>query len=149
MGDGAAALAAAGLSLKSLKDAMRAEEAARLSKATQRAYAVAESRDDSSWLEVTDMLQRRVLARANVPVERMTAALFALRAASQLFPEELLTIPLQVRHNRAARGCLCEGDSLVDVPLHPLAAVHEQEGAVSLAEACAELPTLLVAGSFT
>ena len=59
--DGASALAAAGLSLRELKDAMRAEETARLSKATQREYAVAESRDDSSWLAVTDALQRKIL----------------------------------------------------------------------------------------
>lgn len=124
---------------------MRAEEAARLSAATQRAYALAEAREDRSWLTVTDELQRRVLVRAGVPPERMTAALFVLRAASQLFPEAALAqIPLQVRHNRACEGRLREGDWLVDVPLHRLTA-----GETSLCDACAGVPTLLVAGSFT
>ena len=127
---------------------MQAEEEARLSEATQRAYAAAEARLDTSWLEVTDALQRRVLTRVGVPPERMTAALFALRAATQLFPDdlELRSIPLQVRHNRAAQGCLREGNALVDVPLHSL-----QHGApsTSVSQACTDLPTLLVAGSFT
>jgi len=148
--DGAAALEAAGLSLQSLKRAMRAEEAARLSKATQQAYARAELQEGSSWLEVTDALQRRVLTRAGVPSARMTAALFLLRTATQLFPDdaELCRIPLQVRLNRATDGRLREGDALIDIPLHRL-----QDGAstsvVRLSEACANLPTLLIAGSFT
>jgi hypothetical protein len=143
---GVQALAASGLSLDSLKKAMRAEEAARLSMATQRAYAAAEARTDSSWLTVTADLQRRVLERAGVPSERMAAALYVLRAAAQLFPDdaELRAIPLQVRNNRACEGRLREGGQLVDLPLH-----HLNSGTTSLSKACAGRPTLLVAGSFT
>jgi hypothetical protein len=135
------------MSLDSLKKAMRAEEAARLSAATQRAYAAAEARDDRSWLTVTADLQRRVLEQAGVPPARMTAALFVLRAAAQLFPAdaELRAIPLQVRHNRACEGCLRVGDPIVELCLHRL----DNGADASLVEACAGLPTLLVAGSFT
>lgn len=144
---GAQALVAAGLSLNALKKAMRAEEMARLSAATQRAYAAAEASEDASWLTVTADLQRRVLRRAGVPPERMTAALYVLRSAAQLFPNdaELGSIPLQVRHNRARQGHLREGDQLTDVQLHQLST-----GAPTLLrEACAGRPTLIVAGSFT
>lgn len=141
---------------------LRAEEAARLSEATQAAYAEAE-RGGSDWLHVTEALQRRLLREeAGVPPERTAAALFALRAAAQLFPRdaELRSIPLYVRHNRAAQGGLREGDAVPDVPLHTLrsggaalaqAAVHGTvAGTVSLRAACAgPLPTLLVAGSWT
>ena len=146
---GASALAAAGLSLRELKDAMRAEETARLSKATQREYAVAESRDDSSWLAVTDALQRKILGQVGVPPARMAAALFVLRAAAQLFPDdpEMRTIPLQVRHNRARCGHLCEGDVRVDVPLYSME--RRSTCVTMLSKACADLPTLVVAGSFT
>ena len=79
---GARALAAAGLSLDELKTALRAEETARLSDATQAEYGEAESGTaDSDWLEVTDALQRRVLASCSVPPQRMEAALYVLRPA--------------------------------------------------------------------
>lgn len=115
---------------------------------------------------MTEELQRRVLREAcAVPPERMAAALYVLRAASQLFleDEELRRIPLYVRHNRAEQGGLRPGDALPDVPLHPLqpapaAAPTSAAAAVaaaaapttSLRAACAgPQPTLLVAGSFT
>lgn len=126
---------------------LRSEEAARLAEETQAAYAEAE-RGGSDWLQVTEALQKRLLREAGVPRERMAAALFALRAAAQLFPgdAELCSIPLYVRHNRAAQGSLREGDAVPDVLLHPL----RRDGALSLRAACAgPLPTLLVAGSWT
>ena len=128
---------------------MRAEEAARLSDETQAAYAAAEAREDTDWLEVTDALQKRVLREGGVPPARMAAALFALRAAAQLLPHEpeLAAIPLYVRHNRAAQGSLRAGDAAPDVPLH---APRAGGPATTLRAACAApRPTLLVAGSFT
>ena len=111
---------------------------------------------------MTEALQRRLLREeAGVSPERTAAALFALRAAAQLFPgdAELRAIPLYVRNNRAARGDLRQGDAVPDVPLHTLrsgAALAQAAlrgtaaGAVSLRTACAgPLPTLLVAGSWT
>jgi len=146
------ALAAAGLTLADLKAALRAEEEARLSEATQAAYGAAESdRLDTDWLEVTEELQRRVLhAEVAVPPERMAAALFAMRAASQLFPDDddVQQASLYVRHNRARFGTLQPGDALPDVPLY----APEPGGAesTSLRAACAgPAPTLLVAGSWT
>jgi len=127
---------------------LRAEETARQSKELQAAYGVAERGDaDGDWLDVTDALQRRLLAdTGGVAPERMAAALFALRAAGELFPS-LAPLSLYRRHNRAAVGTLREGDAPPDVPLY-LAA----DGApTSLHAACAAdgLPSLVVAGSWT
>lgn len=146
------ALAAAGLSLESLKAVLHAEETARLSSATQAAYSEAESGArgmDGDWLDVTDALQQRVLTEFGVPPERMAAALFVLRAASQLFPDdaELRQLSLHVRHNRAQRGALRPGDALPDVPLFS----PEATGVTTtLREACdGPQPTLVVAGSWS
>ena len=102
---------------------------------------------DGDWLDVTDTLQRRLLAdTGGVAPERMAAALFALRAAGELFPS-LAPLSLYRRHNRAAVGTLREGDAPPDVPLY-LAA----DGApTSLHAACATdgRPSLVVAGSWT
>ena len=84
-----------------------------------------------------------------VPQDRMAAALYVLRSASQLFPAdtELRRLSLYVRHNRAAQGSLRAGDAAPDVPLH---APRAGGPATTLRAACAApRPTLLVAGSFT
>jgi hypothetical protein len=112
------------------------------------AYHAAEASGHSSWLEVTDVLQRRVLQVHSVPPERMAAALFVLRAAAQLFPhdEDVQSIPLYVRHNRAEQGSLRAGDLIPLVTLHP----PKPGTTTTLPVACAgQQPTLLVAGSFT
>ena len=107
---------------------------------------------------MTEELQQRVLRdEAGVPPARMAAALFALRGAAQLFPRdaELGQISLHVRHNRAERGVLCDGDVLPEVPLFTLRpaaadADADADAATSLRAVCAGTqPTLLVAGSFT
>ena len=127
------------------------------------AYGAAESgRSDGStsahadWLGVTEELQRRVLAGAGVPPERMTAALYVLRAASQLFPgdEDVQRISLYARHNRASAGTLKAGDELPDAPLYAAAQPPpegtEEEAPLSLRAVCAgPEPTLLVAGSWS
>ena len=147
---GARALAAAGLTLSGLKAALRAEEEARWSEATQAAYGTAESdKSDADWLEVTDELQRRVLRGAGVSPPRLAAALFVMRAASQLFPDdaEVQQASLYVRYNRARPGNLRAGDALPDVPLYSL---QPDCKPTSLRAACAgPVPTLLVAGSWT
>ena len=113
------ALAAAGLTLETLEAVLRAEEVARRSDEVQAAYGDAERGDgDGDWLDVTDALQRRLLADAGgVAPERMAAALFAPRVAGELFPS-LAPLSLYRRHNRAAAGTLREGDAPVDVPLY-------------------------------
>ena len=161
---GTRALAAAGLTLAALKEALRAEEAARLSAEVQAEYGAVEDdaagADGSDWLAVTAALQERVLRAAGVPARPMEAALFALRGAAQLFPDdaELQRISLYVRHNRARHGTLQPGDTLPDVPLFALDAPADATDAAdaaggartSLRAACAGAqPTLLVAGSWT
>lgn len=99
---------------------------------------------------MTDELQRRVLRDVGVPPPRMAAALFAMRAASQLFPDdaEVQQTSLYVRCNRAAPGNLRAGDALPDVPLYSLQPADCER--TSLRAACAgPAPTLLVAGSWT
>jgi hypothetical protein len=101
-------------------------------------------------LEVTEKLQRSVLKAAGVSESRMTPALFVLRCAAQLFPDdaELRQISLYVRNNRARQGHLRPGDLPPDVALHPLAG-GEGVASVSPIEICAGQPTLLVAGSWS
>ena len=126
------ALTAAGLTLDELKALLRDEEAARLSEVTQAAYAVAEAAgSESDWLEVTSELQESVLEAAGVAPEQMGPALWLLRSAAQLWPEdvELQKISCWVRHNRAAAGTLCVGDAPPDLPLHPMAVAVEEEPA--------------------
>ena len=79
----------------------------------------------------------------------MGAALYALRAASALFPQDetLRAIPLYVRHNRATCGTLQPGDPLPDLELHS-PAPGDDVPTTALRAACAK-PTLIVAGSFT
>ena len=147
---GEAALCAAGLSMDALKQLLRREEELRTSDATQAAYAAAEADgSQTDWLCVTDELQRRLLEEAAVPAERCAAALHVLRAASQLWPRdpELAgpeAIALYVRHQRAARGTLISGAAAPPVPLFTLGGEP-----TSLAAACGDKPTLLVAGSWS
>jgi hypothetical protein len=145
------ALIAAGLSLGELKAVLWSEEAARLSDMTQAAYGEAE-RDagEDDWLQVTEALQRTVLERHGVPPRQMAAALWLVRCASQLWPDDPelsgpRAISLHVRHNRAELGLLREGDVAPDVPLFGLS--HQPS---SVLRACSGAQrTLLVAGSFT
>ena len=159
----------AGLTYGALKAALVAEEAARHSTEVQGAYGAAEAEgSDTDWLEVTGAMQRRVLSEVGgVPSERMAAALWVLRSAHQLWPDdaELRQLSCWVRHNRAAAGKLAPGDAAPDVPLHALDDVplHALDGGVgapsraaapvarplSVRAACGGAPTLLVAGSFT
>ena len=129
-----------------------------MSEATQAEYGAAESGTHGSsthedWLEGTEGLQRGVLTDAGVSTERMAAALYVLRAASQLFPgdAEVQHASLYVRHNRARPGTLKLGDELPDVRLYSLQ--QSTDGVkehISLRAACSgAAPTLLVAGSWS
>ena len=135
-----------------LRQLLRAENAARLSPETQAAYAAAEARDDTDWMEVTDALQRRLLRDAGVPPEREAAALRALRAATYTYPA-LAAIPLYRRFQRARAGELSPGDAAPDVRL--LTPSGAATTLLAGAAACrvgadgiaAPLPLLLCAGS--
>ena len=141
------ALSAAGLSFAALQAVLRREEQERMSDRTQAAYLEAEADGGCGWLEVTSALQERLLADAGVPPTRMAAALHLLRCAASLFGDALGdATPLYARHNRAARGALCEGDPVPELRLH----CAESGAAVPLRSALGDgMPTLLVAGSWT
>jgi hypothetical protein len=138
--------------------------------ATQAAYADVEAPgSDTDWLEVTAAMQERVLRESGVPQARMAAALWLLRSAHALWPEDarFRQVSCWVRHNRARVGVLTPGCPAPDLRLHPIETEQEKEreierGASSAAGAstgvaavtsvrrvCAGKPTLLVAGSFT
>ena len=128
---------------------LRREEAERHSDAVQAAFGVAEAAgSETDWLEVVSAMQARVVVEAGVPSERRAAALWLMRSAASLWPDddELRTISCWVRHNRASSGSLAVGDDAPDMPLHP---IDGPTAATSLLRACARKPTLLVAGSFT
>jgi len=138
------------MSLADLKVLLRQEDAERRSEALQAAFGVAEAAgSETDWLEVVSAMQERLVQAAGVPAERAAAALWLLRSASQLWPEdaELQAISCWVRHNRAAAGTLAVGDAAPDLPLH---SIHSSAApATSVLQACAGKPTLLVGGSFT
>lgn len=124
----------------------------------QMAYGRAEAAgSETDWLEVTSRMQERVVREVGVPSERQAAALWLLRSAASLWPDddELRAVSCWVRHNRARAGDLSEGDLAPDLPLFPLtdeAALASSSAATAISSvrhACAGKPTLLVAGSFT
>jgi len=99
-------------------------------------------------------MQERVLGAAGVPREQMAAALWLLRSAHAMWPDdrELQAISCWVRHNRARDGTLACGDRAPDLPLHPIEATAAGGGAAvptSVLRLCGGKPTLIVAGSYT
>jgi len=157
------ALEGTGLALESLKRLLRREDAARRSATTQALYARAEAPgSESDWLEVTAALQEEVLREGGVSPAQMAPALWLLRSAAQLWPEdeELRTISCWVRHNRAAAGTLRVGMPAPDLPLYPIVGLDAGSASgsapsppsapsSSVRRVCAGKPTLLVAGSFS
>lgn len=120
------------------------ENQLRLSPEYQQQYCQAEqsSASPSSWLDVTDQLQRQVIREFQLG-EEMDDALLCLRCATQLYPE-LRGIPLYVRYNRARAGDLNTGDLAPDVPVVNM---DGQEG--QLFNGLTEKPTVLIAGSYS
>lgn len=123
-GEGEAALRAAGLGSKAeLLELLTREDTCRQSEATQAAYADAEAPgSDTDWLEVTAAMQERVLRESGVPQARMAAALWLLRSAHALWPEDarFRQVSCWVRHNRARDGALTPGCPAPDLRLHPI-----------------------------
>ena len=141
------ALDQAGMTIEELRRALVHENELRLCEETQRAYAEAEASNETDWMEVTGELQRRVLSGAGVADENMDAALYLLRSASKLFPEQPdFGNQIYVKFQRAKQGALRSGDIAPDVFLHDMQAGRGS----SLALQCeGALPTVLVAGSYT
>ena len=97
-------------------------------------------------------MQERLLAECGgVTAERMAPALWLLRSAHQLWPDddEIQRVSCWVRHNRAAAGELAVGDAAPDVPLHPIGGSSAAVVPSSVLAACGGKPTLLVSGSLT
>lgn len=91
------------------------ENELRLSEEYQKRYFEAEKSSSSSWLDVTDELQRQVIREFNLD-EEMNDALLCLRCATQIYPD-LKSIPLYVQYNRARDGDLQIGDVAPNIPV--------------------------------
>jgi hypothetical protein len=100
-----------------LKAMLIRENELRLSEAVQLEYAAAEVSGTRDWMNVTEKLQEKMLARDfNILPDKMKAALFALRTATSKYPD-LASIPLYVKYNRARDGKMQCGDSVPNLPL--------------------------------
>ncbi|CAF1391172.1 unnamed protein product [Rotaria sordida] len=101
-----------------LKRMLIRENELRLSDEYQKRYCEAEktsSSSSSSWLNVTDELQRQIIREFNLDDE-MDDALLCLRCATQIYPD-LKHIPLYVQYNRARDGNLQISDIAPNVPV--------------------------------
>ncbi|PRW59105.1 iodothyronine deiodinase [Chlorella sorokiniana] len=90
-------------SLEQLQAMLRREDELRLSAEVQEAYAAAELREDTDWMEVTEGLQRRVLREFGVPPHQEETALRHFRAAPHMHPE-LKPLAIYHRHQRSRQG---------------------------------------------
>jgi len=118
------------------------ENELRLSKEYQKRYEEAEQTSTSSWLDVTDQLQREIIREFHLD-EEMEDALLCLRCATQIYPD-LKDIPLYVRHNRARDGDLQIGDITPNVPV---VQIDGQES--RLFDGLKTSPTVLISGSYS
>lgn len=118
------------------------ENELRLSDEYQKQYDEAEKTSSSSWLAVTDQLQRQVIQEFNLD-EDMEDALLCLRCATQIYPD-LQTIPLYVKYNRARDGDLQVGDIAPDVTVVQLDGQESQ-----LFDGLKSSSTVLISGSYS
>jgi len=118
------------------------ENELRLSNEYQKRYSEAENTSSSSWLHVTDELQRQIIREFNLD-EEMDEALSCLRCATQIYPD-LKQIPLYTRYNRARDGDLQVGDIAPNVPVIQL---DGQEG--QLFDGLKSSSTVLISGSYS
>jgi hypothetical protein len=118
------------------------ENELRVSDEYQKRYDEAETLSSSSWLDVTDELQRQIIREFNLDDE-MDDALLCLRCATQMYPD-LKTIPLYIKYNRARDGDLQIGDTIPDVPVIQLDGKESQ-----LFDGLKSSPTILISGSYS
>ncbi|CAF3755235.1 unnamed protein product [Rotaria magnacalcarata] len=125
-----------------LKRMLIRENELRLSNEYQKRYCEAEQSSSSSWLDITDELQRQVIREFNLEDE-MHEALLCLRCATQIYPD-LQSIPLYVKYNRARDGDLRIGDIVPNVPVVQLDGQDSQ-----LFEGLKPSSTVLIGGSYS
>ncbi len=118
------------------------ENELRLSDEYQKRYKDAEQISSSSWLDLTDEIQRQIIREFHLEDE-MDDALLCLRCATQIYPE-LKEIPLYVRYNRARDGDLQVGDIAPDLPVVQLSGEETQ-----LFAGLKSSSTVLIGGSYS
>lgn len=118
------------------------ENELRLSDEYQKRYTEAEQTSTTSWLDITDELQRQVIREFNLDDE-MDEALLCFRCATQIYPD-LKDIPLYVRYNRAKDGDLKIGDNVPNVPVVQLDGQECQ-----LFDGLKSSSTVLIGGSYS
>jgi len=119
--DRAAATMVDGFHVDELRAMLVREDELRRSEEVQLAYAEAERSEGSSWMVVTQELQRRVVAEGGYSAghPRALEALYALRRAG-LVCAELASIPLYVKYNRCRPCDLRCGEPAPDIELRTL-----------------------------
>ncbi|CAF1337354.1 unnamed protein product [Rotaria sordida] len=128
-----------------LKRMLIRENELRLSDEYQKRYCEAEktsTSSSSSWLNVTDELQRQIIREFNLDDE-MDDALLCLRCATQIYPD-LKHIPLYVQYNRARDGNLQISDIAPNVPVIQLDGQESQ-----LFDGLKSSSTVLIGGSYS
>jgi hypothetical protein len=118
------------------------ENELRLSDEYQQRYNEAEKTSLTSWLDVTDELQRQIIREFHLD-EEMEDALLCLRCATQIYPD-LKDIPLYVRYNRARDGDLQLGDI---APNFQVVQLDGQE--TQLFDGLKSSSTVLISGSYS
>ncbi len=118
------------------------ENELRLSDQYQKRYSDAEKTSFSSWLDVTDELQRQIIREFNLD-EEMEDALLCLRCATQIYPD-LKDIPLYIKYNRARDGDLQIGDIVPNVPIVQLDGQEKH-----LFDGLKSSSTVLISGSYS
>jgi hypothetical protein len=118
------------------------ENELRLSDEYQKRYSDAEKTSFSSWLDVTNELQRQIIREFNLD-EEMDDALLCLQCATQIYPD-LKDIPLYVKYNRARDGDLQFGDIAPNVPVVQLDGQENQ-----LFDGLKSSSTVLISGSYS
>lgn len=123
------------------------ENRQRLSEPVQRLYAQAEESGTYDWMRVTEVLQAALCKAFGYGIDspaELERALWELRTGANRF-DDLRSIPLYYRYNRARDGDLKEGDTVPPIPLltlegEPLSLSQLEEKG---------LPLVVFAGSIT
>lgn len=130
-----------------MRAALQREDVLRRSPEAQRRFAEAESSGKTDWMEVAHDLQVEVLREFGVTDAQIGRALHELRTFANRHPE----LALYVRHNRARRGELREGDECPSVPLAELAGtgVGAPRPLLEFGGSAGGKPLVLIAGSYS
>lgn len=138
-----------------LREMLIKENELRLSNEMQAKFAALEvDTSYQDWLYAVEDMQRELVQSHGFGGKQQARALFELRCAAQLYPEEkeFREIPLYVKYNRAKHCSVRVGSAVPDLPLTQVTLNPDGPPRTSsLREVCCGngLPTLVMAGSYS